>query len=319
MATQVDLNIITGRTGTAHVSSADDAAIWRGLVGNSNVTLFTDQQLALNHQTKGKLVVSDGVLCIGGRMGRISNTKTVDYALPESGYYRRTLLVARYAISNNIESMTLLTLQNNPANDTSGADGVSSAAILPISTNASTDYVLYDFVCDADGVVSGTLKTELSIMDTIPLLRAALNAEQTARSNADIALGSRITEAEQNSRMKSLSVVKDSVTTRGVYFTSADGSTGIDAFLQGKRGAIIVFYSTENDNTRMQMVYIPFLNPQPSVPAMITIGSARTMIEFQILTDSAKLFLQCMTVNGDSYALAPRNYPFDAAIIYTWG
>lgn len=225
MATSVDLNIITGRTGTAHVSSADDAAIWRGLVGSANVVLYTDERLALNHATKGKLTISDGVLCIaGGHMGRISNTKTVDYALPDSGSYRRTLLVARYAISSNIESMTLLTLQNDPVNDAATS---SAAAALFISTDSSTDYILYDFVCDADGVVSGTLQTKLTVIDTIPQLRAALDAEQTVRETADTALDNRITPLEtykntSNVRIGALETWKTSA--------SADISSKMDKF-----------------------------------------------------------------------------------------
>lgn len=192
MATSVDINIITGRTGTAHVSSADDAAIWRGFVGNDNVTLSTDQSLSLDYSTKGTLVLSDGVLCVGGRMGRISNTKTVTYDLPASGYYRRTILLVRYAIAGDVESMSLLTLQSDPSEDTSGADGASAAAELNINTSPTTDYILYDFVCNEDGVVSGTMKTEHTVIDNIPALRSALNAE----ASFVIALTSRVTDVE---------------------------------------------------------------------------------------------------------------------------
>lgn len=180
MATPIKLNIITGRTGTAHVSSDDDAAIWRGLVGNSSITLYTDQQLALDYQTKGRLSLSDGVFCILGKMGRVSNASYVEYDLPLPGSCRRTFLLVRYAIdSNGIESMSLLTLQSE---DATGSDAATTAAELPITVDKKTDYVLYDFVCDEDGVVSGTMKTKLTVMETIPAIHAALNAEASALS-----------------------------------------------------------------------------------------------------------------------------------------
>lgn len=242
MATSTPINIITGRTGTAHVSSSDDAAIWRGLVGNDNVTLSTDQSLSLDYSTKGTLVLSDGVLCVGGRMGRISNTKTVTYALPASGYYRRTILLVRYAIAGGVESMSLLTLQSDPSEDTSGADGASAAAELNITTSPTTDYILYDFVCNEDGVVSGTMQTKHTIIDNIPALRSTLSAEASfvlgltsrvtavkaaqtaevtarqnainqeaiARQNSDTALGNRVSSLEswKNSEDTSYKLVK---------------------------------------------------------------------------------------------------------------
>lgn len=202
MVTSIGLNIITGRTGTAHVSSSDDAAIWRGFVGNDKMTLHTDHQLDLDYTTKGVLAVSDGVFCIGGRMGRVSNTKTVEYGLPASGYYRRTLLLIRYDhdTTEDTETMTLLTLQNDPTSDTSGSDGAASAAELTIATDKDNDFILYDFVCDEDGIVSGTLKKEFVVMDTVPTvsnnvstLENHLANEVIERSSADTSLCNAIT------------------------------------------------------------------------------------------------------------------------------
>ena len=194
MATSVGLNIITGRTGTAHVASDDDAAIWRGLVGNDNVVLFTDQKLALTDNGKqdnvGSLTIANGVFSIkNGHMGRVDNTATVTYALPNEGSYRRTLVIIRYAKVGTIESMTLMTLQSAIANDTTSA---SSAATLPVSTVPSTDYILYDFVCGSDGIINNTFQTKLTVIDTIPLLRAALNSEANTRATEDTALETRI-------------------------------------------------------------------------------------------------------------------------------
>lgn len=198
MATSVGLNIITGRTGEAHVASDDDAAIWRGLVGDENVVLFTDQKLALTNNGKqndvGSLTIANGVFSIkGGHMGRVDNTATVTYALPNEGNFRRTLVIIRYAKVGTMESMRLMTLQNATVYDATSA---SAAAALSVSTVPSTDYVLYDFVCNSDGLINNTLQTKLTVIDTIPILRAALNAEASARQAADTVLGSRVSTLE---------------------------------------------------------------------------------------------------------------------------
>ena len=224
----VDLNIITGRTGAAHVASEEDAAIWRGLVGNDNVVLFTDNQLALTNNGKqngvGNLTIAGGVFCIkSGHMGRIGNPKQITYDLPNEGSYRRTLVVIRYTINSTIESMSLLTLQNASANDASSA---SAAASLSVSTVPSTDYVLYDFVCNSNGIITSTLQTRLTVIDTIPILRAAITNEAAARVAADNTLQTNINTvdgrvtAEATARSNADSTLQSGVNTNAGNITT---------------------------------------------------------------------------------------------------
>lgn len=302
MATSIPINIITGRTGTAHVSSSDDAAIWRGFVGNDNVTLSTDQSLSLDYSTKGTLVLSDGVLCVGGRMGRISNTKTVTYDLPASGYYRRTILLVRYAIAGDVESMALLTLQSDPSEDTSGADGASAAAELNINTSPTTDYVLYDFVCDEDGVVSGTMQTKMTVMETIPNVESKVNLlnvkEYTGERTSHDA--SRVYFSFETSAYDILNTSKVAI----IKLWNSDGNES--------KTAICIFAKSSN----LEVVW-------RTSPALMDINGIQTLIVFDVYpikegAQIGKLACNCATIVNGSFVIQPQNIPFDRASIFSW-
>lgn len=210
MATSVPINIITGRTGTAHVSSGDDASIWRGLVGSANVVLSQGSKLELQDNgvvnNMGSLTIRDGVFSTaGGHMGRIADAHTVEYNLPSENNYRRTMVVIRYLNVSTTESMTLMTLQNAQEDDKSPQSSsqsdvdaaINAAKVLTVvGYDSSSDYILYDFVCSADGIVSGTLETMFTTVDNIPMLRESVELEKLARTQDVSTLSTRITTAD---------------------------------------------------------------------------------------------------------------------------
>lgn len=103
------MQIITGKTDTAHVRSEDDRALHAGMVGTGNYILNVGSRLAASIETANNIVIADGELLFQGTHARIryGETDTCIIENGTTGYNRIDLIVARYTQVAGLESITL--------------------------------------------------------------------------------------------------------------------------------------------------------------------------------------------------------------------
>lgn len=102
------MQIITGKTGTNHVTAEDDRALHAGVFGTGNYVLDVGSKFAATIETSNSIVLSDGELVKDGTHARIrfGETESVVIENGTTGYNRIDLIVARYQKVSGIESFT---------------------------------------------------------------------------------------------------------------------------------------------------------------------------------------------------------------------
>ena len=112
------MQIITGYTGESHVTSADDASLYRGILGRDDYVLDVGNKFAATIIDNNTVRIMDGDLVIQGHQARIRANDyekiTIDNGTP--GEKRNDLIVARYQknTTTGIESITLEVVKGTP-------------------------------------------------------------------------------------------------------------------------------------------------------------------------------------------------------------
>lgn len=106
------MEIITGKTESAHIYSSDEGALYASIIGPGQYVLPLGEKLMANMTSANKVRLLSGELVMNGRLGRIrpGEYDELDVQNGASGYNRIDLLVIRYANTNGIESMTPLVI-----------------------------------------------------------------------------------------------------------------------------------------------------------------------------------------------------------------
>lgn len=107
MGDSVNINLITGYTGEAHVRSEDDALIHQFLLGQEDAIINLSRSISGN-----TIGVSCDVL-INGRLARTMGEHNLTMIPPASGYYRTDTITANY-IKDTETGLESATLSHNP-------------------------------------------------------------------------------------------------------------------------------------------------------------------------------------------------------------
>lgn len=113
------LEIITGHTGVDHVTSADDASLYRSIFGGQDAVLNVGSQFEYTVISNNLIKIADGDLVIQGHQARIRTNDyeelVIDNGTP--GQQRHDLIVARYEkdVVSGIESIKLGVVKGTPA------------------------------------------------------------------------------------------------------------------------------------------------------------------------------------------------------------
>ena len=126
------MKIITGATGTEHVTAADDGSLLATLFGTSQFVLPLGNQLEHEVISATKIRIKSGDLMVHGRYARIPHG-TYDEVTIENGatgYNRNDLIVCRYEETDGIESMILKVIKGTPSTGTAVDPTVTTGNIL---------------------------------------------------------------------------------------------------------------------------------------------------------------------------------------------
>ena len=115
----MSMRIITGYTAQPHITSDDDAALHRGLIGSGDFVLNVGNMFAATIVTNNLVKILDGEIVIQGKQGRINTNDYEELVINNGtqGMKRNDIIVARYSknSSTGIESIALAVVQGTPA------------------------------------------------------------------------------------------------------------------------------------------------------------------------------------------------------------
>ena len=173
------MDIITGYTGSPHVTAEQDRDINIGIFGNESYILPTGSQLKAEVSSNNEIKVRDGVVMHQGCAASIKKNTydSLTIANGSQGMKRVDLIVARYSRdqSANVESLTLKVIQGTPAESNPTVPEYTSGDIQ--AGDLVADMPLYQVI------INGLNITEVKKVFTIATSLTELNSKITAMNN----------------------------------------------------------------------------------------------------------------------------------------
>lgn len=182
------MNIITGYTGTPHITSAQDRAAHQGIIGEGSYILNVGNRLAAEVISANEIRIRDGVLSHQGCFGIVESGTydTLAIANGSQGMLRHDLIVCRYAknTGTNVESLSLVVLQGaasasspaDPAYNTGNIQNGDSPVDFPLY-RVNIDGITIDSVdnlADDTGSLASLPEMESNISTALHRSRQAL-------------------------------------------------------------------------------------------------------------------------------------------------
>ena len=128
------MKIVTGYTGTPHISSNDDQARNQGIFGRGGCVLDVGNQLNATLTNATTVTLSDGDGIIQGVHFRIEPgmTETVSISPGTTGYNRIDLICARYTkeASTGVEDVSIVVIEGTPSSSTASEPSYTEGDIL---------------------------------------------------------------------------------------------------------------------------------------------------------------------------------------------
>ena len=166
------ITVMTPEESLGNITAADDAAIFQSLIGSDGV-LNIGSNFAATVISNNKVRVADGVLCVGGHMGRTAygdyNDMTIENGV--SGKKRNDIIYAKFLTSGSTDTFTL---------DVKKGTGTTGTATDP----ALTQGVLYEnatlrefplWRVKLEGLSIVAVEQMFTLVPTIPELEAKYN------------------------------------------------------------------------------------------------------------------------------------------------
>ena len=157
------MDIITGYTGEAHITSAQDRAGNQGIVGEGSYILNVGNKLAADVISANEIRIRDGVLSHQGCFGIIESGTydSLTIANGAQGMLRHDLIVCRYTknAGTNVEGLALVVIQGT-ASATNPADPTYNSGDIQAG-DSPVDFPLYRV--NIDGITIDSVDQVASI------------------------------------------------------------------------------------------------------------------------------------------------------------
>lgn len=164
------MEIVTGYTGEAHITAADDAAFHTGIFGKGDFVLSTGNKLIYDMQSNNLIKIKDGDIVFQGRHARIRQNMTDDCIIENGtqGMKRHDLIVARYKKEvDGKESVTTTVIKGTPGLE--GSDPEHNTGDL-FSGATEYDMLLYRVVLS--GITIQQIDQLFNVMPNIRRIRS---------------------------------------------------------------------------------------------------------------------------------------------------
>lgn len=177
------MNIITGYTGSPHVTAEQDRDINIGIFGNESYVLQTGSQLTAEVSSNNEIKVRDGVIMHQGCAASIKKNTYDSLTITNGsqGMKRVDLIVARYSRdpSTNEESLTLKVIQGTPSENSPTVPGYTTGDIQ--SGDLVADMPLYQVILNGLNITE--VKKLFSVQGSIAELSSNLAKTNTVLEN----------------------------------------------------------------------------------------------------------------------------------------
>ena len=177
------MDIITGYTGSPHVTAEQDRDINIGIFGNESYVLRTGSQLTAEVSSNNEIKVRDGVIMHQGCAASIKKNTYDSLAITNGsqGMKRVDLIVARYSRdpSTNEESLTLKVIQGTPSENSPTVPGYTTGDIQ--SGDLVADMPLYQVILNGLNITE--VKKLFSVQGSIAELSSNLSKANTVLEN----------------------------------------------------------------------------------------------------------------------------------------
>ena len=171
------MDIITGYTGSPHVTAEQDRDINIGIFGNESYVLQTGSQLTAEVSSNNEIKVRDGVIMHQGCAASIKKNTYDSLTITNGsqGMKRVDLIVARYSRdpSTNEESLTLKVIQGTPSENSPTVPGYTTGDIQ--SGDLVADMPLYQVILNGLNITE--VKKLFSVQGSIAELSSNLKTE----------------------------------------------------------------------------------------------------------------------------------------------
>lgn len=186
------MDIITGYTGSPHVTAEQDRDINIGIFGNESYVLQTGSQLTAEVSSNNEIKVRDGVIMHQGCAASIKKNTYDSLAITNGsqGMKRVDLIVARYSRdpSTNVESLALKVIQGTPSENSPTVPGYTTGDIQ--SGDLVADMPLYQVI------LNGLNITEVKKLFSVQGSIAELSSKLTKANNDITAINNIIKNVE---------------------------------------------------------------------------------------------------------------------------
>ena len=168
------MDIITGYTGSPHVTAEQDRDINIGIFGNESYVLRTGSQLTAEVSSNNEIKVRDGVIMHQGCAASIKKNTYDSLTITNGsqGMKRVDLIVARYSRdpSTNVESLALKVIQGTPSENSPTVPGYTTGDIQ--SGDLVADMPLYQVILNGLNITE--VKKLFSLQESIAELNSNL-------------------------------------------------------------------------------------------------------------------------------------------------
>lgn len=213
------ITVMVPEENLGNITAADDAAIFQSLIGSDGV-LSIGNKFAVTVISNNDVRVSDGVLCVGGHMGRISygdyNDMTIENGI--LGENRNDIIYAKFLISGNYDTFTLEVKKGDSVAGTANDPALTQGVLYENAT--LREFPLWRVKLEGLSIVA--VEQMFTLVPTIPELEAKFN-ELNSNLNKTISNVTSITGHMEGIRRTSV----HSVTFNNSNFVYVDVSTYI--------------------------------------------------------------------------------------------
>lgn len=177
------ITVMVPEENLGNITAADDAAIFQSLIGSDGV-LSIGNKFAVTVISNNDVRVSDGVLCVGGHMGRISygdyNDMTIENGI--LGENRNDIIYAKFLISGNYDTFTLEVKKGDSVAGTANDPALTQGVLYENAT--LREFPLWRVKLEGLSIVA--VEQMFTLVPTIPELEAKFNELNSNLNGIDI-------------------------------------------------------------------------------------------------------------------------------------
>lgn len=218
------IELVTGHTGTAHVSSADAGALNAGIVGTGRYVLATANRMAATMESANTITIATGDALFDGRHVRITSTESATIDSGAQGMRRNDVVGILYQTDGDVESATIAVYKGTPTSGTPTDPALPSGNILEGATtafmplyrvslngiNASAPVAMFTIAPSTSGNASGITSLN-STITTVSNDLAATNSNLTATTNTANGVAARFRSGRVNNTHVDVSIPNSTI------------------------------------------------------------------------------------------------------------